>query len=77
MSWGYPESTCPGRPLDARLRRPLAVILRHLQDVRLGRPRDSQIGPLGDVLRMLVGDVLGDDLSAAQNILLRQQIFLS
>ena len=74
-SWGRPESTSQGRPLNVRLRRPLDVISgrpqdvrlgRPLdvisgrpQDVRLGRPRDGQIGSLGDVLGMLEGDVLG------------------
>ena len=49
-SWGRPESASQGRPLNVRLGRPLDVISE--------RPRDGQIGPLGDVLGMLVGDVL-------------------
>ena len=38
-SWEHPESTFQGRPLKIRLRRPLEIIPRRLQDVRLGRPR--------------------------------------
>ena len=45
--------------------RPLKVILIHLldsisgrsQDVRSGRPRDGQIGSLGDVLGKFLGPV--------------------
>ena len=48
-SWGRPESTSLGRSLTSGRR----------QDVRLGRPRDGQIGPLGEVLGTLEGDVLG------------------
>ena len=35
------------------------MISGRLQDVRLGRPWDGQIGSLGDVLGTLKGDVLG------------------
>ena len=41
MSWGRPESTSKGRPLNVRLGRTLDVIS--------GRPRDGQIESLGDV----------------------------
>ena len=37
----------------------MTVRLRRPQHVRLGRPRDSQIESLGDVLETLEGDVLG------------------
>ena len=57
-SWGRPESTYKGHSLNVRLRRPLDVISRLPQGIRLGRPRDSQIGSLGDVLGTLEGDVL-------------------
>ena len=61
-----PESTPQGRPLNVRLRRPMDVILgcpqgvrlERPRDVRSGRPWDGQIGSLGDVVRMLEGDVL-------------------
>ena len=43
-SWGHPESTYEGRPLNVRLRRPVDVISGRPQDVRLGHPRDGQIG---------------------------------
>ena len=46
-SWGCPESTSQGRFLDVRLGRPLDVISRRPQGVRLGRSRDGQIGHLG------------------------------
>ena len=45
-SRGRPESTSQGRPLNVRLR----------------RPRDGQIGSLGDVLGTLEGDVLGTNI---------------
>ena len=66
-SWGRPESTSQGCPLNVTLRRPLDVIsgrpqdvrLRRLWDVRSRRPRDGQIGSLGNVLGSLEGDVPG------------------
>ena len=50
MSWGRPESTSQGRPLNVRLGHPLDVISRRLEDVRSGCPRDDQIGSLGEIL---------------------------
>ena len=58
-SWGRPKSTSQGLSLNVRLERPLDAISRRPQDVRLGRPRDDEIGSLGPVLGTLEGDVLG------------------
>ena len=57
MSWGRAESTSQGSSLDVRLGHPVDVISGRLQDVRSGRPWDSQIRPLREVLGMLEGDV--------------------
>ena len=41
-----------------RLGHLLGIILGRPQDLRLGHPRDGQIGSLEDILGMLEGDVL-------------------
>ena len=65
-SFGCPESTSQGRPMNVRLGRLLDVISVRRQDVTLERPwenrsgrlRDGQIGSLGDALGTLEWDVL-------------------
>ena len=49
-SWGRPESTFQGRPLEARLRCPQDVILERPKDTESGRLRDGHIGSSGGVL---------------------------
>ena len=63
MSWGRPELTFQGRPLNVRLGcpvelrlgRPQDVRSEHPRDVSSGRPLDGQIESLGDVLGTLDG----------------------